>query len=66
MDVVQIEAKITSKTKATLVVHIYDLPVDIGPIIDLAKKYNLKIIEDAAEMHGETYNGKNVWQFWRY
>jgi perosamine synthetase len=57
MNVEQIEAKITSKTKAILVVHIYGLPVDMQPIIDLAKKNNLKIIEDAAEMHGQTYNG---------
>lgn len=58
MDVVQIEAKITDKTKAILVVHIYGLPVDMDPIIALAKKYKLKVIEDAAEMHGQTYNGK--------
>lgn len=56
MDVQQIEGKITNKTKAILVVHIYGLSADMQPIIDLAKKYNLKIIEDAAEMHGQTYN----------
>ena len=55
MDVHQIEAKITSKTKAILVVHIYGLPVDMNPILQLAKKYNLKIIEDAAEMHGQMF-----------
>jgi perosamine synthetase len=58
MDISQIEAKITSRTKAILVVHIYGLPVDMDPVIDLAKKYNLKILEDAAEMHGQTYKGK--------
>lgn len=58
MDVTQIEAKITSKTKAILVVHIYGLPVDMNSIIELAKKYKLKIIEDAAEMHGQTYYGQ--------
>ena len=63
MDVHQIEAKITSKTKAILVVHIYGLPVDMNPILQLAKKYNLKIIEDAAEMHGQTYNGKKCGAF---
>ena len=36
-------------------VHIYGLPVDLGPIIDLCKKYNLKLIEDAAEVHGLKY-----------
>lgn len=58
MDVTMIESRITSKTKAILVVHIYGLPVDMDPVIELAKKYNLKIIEDAAEMHGQTYNGR--------
>ena len=63
MDVTQIEAKITSKTKAILVVHIYGLPVDMDAILSLAKKYQLKIIEDAAEMHGQTYNGKQCGSF---
>lgn len=58
MDVSQVEAKITSKTKAVIVVHIYGLPVDMDPIISLCKKHNLKLIEDAAEMHGQTYKGK--------
>ena len=57
MDNSQIEGKITSKTKAIMVVHIYGLPVDIDPIIELAKKYDLKIIEDAAELIGQTYKG---------
>ncbi|MFC3559017.1 DegT/DnrJ/EryC1/StrS family aminotransferase [Pedobacter jamesrossensis] len=63
MDVSEIESKITNKTKAILIVHIYGLPVDLNPIIDLAKKYNLKIIEDAAEMHGQTYHGKMCGSF---
>jgi perosamine synthetase len=58
MDVSQIEDKITPKTKAIMVVHIYGLPVDMGPVLKLAQKYNLKIIEDAAEAHGLTYRGK--------
>lgn len=58
MDATKIEEKITSKTKAILVVHIYGLPVDMDPVIALAKKYKLKVIEDAAEMHGQTYKGK--------
>lgn len=58
MDVTQIEQKITHKTKAIIVVHIYGLPVDMDPVIDLCKKYNLYLIEDAAEMHGQTYKGK--------
>ena len=63
MDVKQIEAKINEKTKAILVVHIYGLPTDMQPVLELAKKYNLKIIEDAAEMHGQTYNGKPCGSF---
>jgi perosamine synthetase len=63
MDVTQIEAKITTKTKAILVVHIYGLPVDMQPVLDLCKKHNLKLIEDAAEMHGQTYNGKMIGSF---
>ncbi len=55
MDVGTIESKITAKTRAIMVVHIYGLPVEMDPIVELAHKYNLKIIEDAAEMHGQTY-----------
>lgn len=55
LDVTQIESKINSKTKAIMVVHIYGLPVDMDPVIELAKKYKLKIIEDAAEAHGLSY-----------
>jgi perosamine synthetase len=63
MDVNQIEAKISPKTKAILVVHIYGLPVDMDPVLDLCKKYNLKLIEDAAEMHGQTYKGRKCGSF---
>jgi perosamine synthetase len=58
MDVTQIESKITKNTKAILVVHIYGLPVDMDPVLELCKEYNLYLIEDAAEMHGQTY--KNI------
>ena len=63
MDVNQVEAKITSKTKAIMVVHIYGLPVDMDPLLAIAKKHNLKIIEDSAEAHGQTYNGKPCGSF---
>ena len=63
MDVSQAEEKITDKTKAILIVHIYGLPVDMDPILALAKKHNLKIIEDAAEMHGQTYKGQPCGSF---
>jgi perosamine synthetase len=63
MNVSQIEEKITSRTKAIMVVHIYGLPVDMAPILSLASKYGLQIIEDAAEMHGQTYNGSSCGSF---
>lgn len=63
IDVNQIESKITPKTKAIIVVHIYGLPVDMDPLMALAKKYNLKVIEDAAEAHGQTYKGKMCGSF---
>lgn len=63
MAVEQIEEKITSRTKAIMVVHIYGLPVDMNPVVSLAKKYGLKIIEDAAEMHGQTYFDKPCGSF---
>lgn len=53
-----VEAKITPKTKAIMIVHIYGLCVDIEPILELAKKYDLKIIEDAAEAIGQEYKGR--------
>jgi len=58
MTVDTIEDKITSRTTAIMAVHIYGLPVDMNPIFTLAKKYNLKIIEDAAELIGQTYYKK--------
>ena len=63
MDVRQIEAKITPRTKAIMLVHIYGLPTDMNPVLALANKYKLKIIEDAAEMHGQTYFGKPCGSF---
>ena len=55
MKVSDIETKITSKTKAIMIVHIFGLTVDVDPAINIAKKYNLKIIEDSAEMFGQEY-----------
>ena len=58
MNTDQIEEKINVKTKAIMVVHIYGLPVDMDPVIDLAAKYNLHLIEDAAEAHGLKYKNR--------
>ena len=63
MDGSQIEAKITPRTKAILVVHIYGLPSNLAPILVLAAQYRLKVIEDAAEMHGQTYQGRPCGSF---
>ncbi|MFC2066194.1 DegT/DnrJ/EryC1/StrS family aminotransferase [Chloroflexota bacterium] len=60
MDVNQIEPKITGRTKAIMPVHIYGHPVDMDPVMELAKKYNLVVIEDAAEVHGALYKGRKA------
>jgi perosamine synthetase len=58
MDVSQIEAKITSKTRAIMPVHIYGHPVDMDPVLEIAERNNLIVIEDAAEVHGAEYKGR--------
>lgn len=58
MDAGQIETKITSRTRAILVVHIYGHPADMDPIMALADKHGLTVIEDAAEVHGAEYKGQ--------
>lgn len=60
IDITKIEEKITDKTKAIMPVHIYGHPSDMEPILKLAQKYNLKVIEDAAEAHGAEYKGKKA------
>lgn len=59
----EIEIKGNRKIKAIMVVHIYGLPVDMDPVLRIAEKYGLKVIEDAAEMHGQTYNGRPCGSF---
>lgn len=58
MNVNLIREKITSKTRCIMPVHIYGHPVDMDPLMNLAKEYNLIILEDAAEVHGATYKGR--------
>lgn len=55
-----LEEKITPKTKAIIVVHIYGHPVDMDPVLEIARKHNLFVIEDAAEAHGAEYKGKRA------
>jgi len=63
MDVANIETRITPSTKAIMAVHIFGLPIDMQPLLELAHKYGLKVIEDAAEMHGQTYRGSPCGSF---
>jgi perosamine synthetase len=58
MDVSQVEAKITARTRAIMPVHIYGHPVDMDPLVELARKHKLIILEDAAEVHGAEYKGR--------
>lgn len=58
IDPTLIEEKITDKTKAILVVHLYGRAANMNPILELASKYNLKVIEDAAQAQGAMYDGK--------
>ncbi len=60
IDVNAIEAAITDRTKAILPVHLYGQPADMDPILEIAKRYNLVVIEDAAQAHGSEYKGKRV------
>jgi perosamine synthetase len=59
----EIEIKNNKRLKAIMVVHIYGLPVDMDPVCELAERYGLKIIEDAAEVHGQTYRGRPCGSF---
>lgn len=58
LDPGQVEAAITSKTKAIMPVHLYGQPSDMDPIMQIAEKNNLKVIEDAAQAHGARYKGR--------
>lgn len=53
-----IESSITDKTKAIIPVHLYGMPADMKPIMKIAAKYNLKVLEDAAQAHGAEYDNK--------
>lgn len=58
-----IEDAITEKTKVIMPVHLYGQPCDMDPIMEIAQKYNLYVIEDCAQAHGATYKGKTVGTF---
>lgn len=63
MDVGQVAAKITPRTKAIMAVHIYGLPVDMDPLLALAERHGLKLIEDASQMLGQTYKARPCGSF---
>ncbi len=63
LDPGKIEAKITPRTKAIMVVHIYGHPVDMDPVLELARRYKLAVVEDAAEAHGAEYRGRRCGSF---
>lgn len=58
-----IEAAITDKTKAIMPVHLYGQACDMDPIMEIAKKHNLFVVEDCAQAHGATYKGKKIGSF---
>ncbi len=63
IDPQEIEKAITNNTKAIIPVHLYGQPCDMSAIMKIARKHNLRVIEDCAEAHGATYNGKKVGSF---
>ncbi len=63
IDPTKIEAKITAKTKAIMPVHLYGQPCDMEPIMEIAKKHNLVVVEDCAQAHGATYKGQVIGSF---
>jgi dTDP-4-amino-4,6-dideoxygalactose transaminase len=60
IDSSKIESAVTARTKVIIPVHLYGQPADLDPILNIAGKYGIKVIEDAAQAHGATYKGKRI------
>ena len=60
LDPALIEAAITPKTRAIMALHLYGLPSDMGPILEIARRHGLRVVEDAAQAHGATYRGQRI------
>ena len=63
IDIMEIEKNISDRTKAIMVVHLYGQATDMGSVMSIAKKYNLKVIEDCAQAHGAEWHGQKVGTF---
>jgi dTDP-4-amino-4,6-dideoxygalactose transaminase len=63
MDISQVERKITKKTKAIIPVHLYGNPADMDPIMEIAQRHKIHVVEDACQAHGAEYKGKKAGAF---